>query len=278
LQANISLPADPLASSQENGLPLHGFEGQRNQIPGVDGLTDEDLERLNQLLPWSAFLLDAQGRRFGDQYSAKKRSRAETIPSKRIANFIERFGVNGKVVLEIGCFEGIHSAAFALEGARVTAVDSRIENVCKTLVRCGLMHLPVSAHVWNVEEPAPSTLDLNCDLLCHIGVLYHLADPVSHLNSLLPHVKQAVIIETHVAPEDGALLQYEVNGQIYDYHHFDEGNRANPFAGMYDHAKWLKTETLKDILTMHGFKSDLVEHREERNGPRVLIHGYRIES
>jgi hypothetical protein len=270
----LPLPATPNTPSA-NLLPLHGLEGQRNQIPEVDGLTDEDLERLNQLLPWSAFVLDAQGRRFGNPYSAKKRILAEEIPPQKIADFITRFDAKGKVVLELGCFEGIHSAAFALAGASVTAVDSRIENVCKTLVRCGLMHLPISAHVWNVEEPAPSTIDLDCDLLSHIGVLYHLVDPVAHLNFLLPKVKQAVMLDTHVAAVGDELRQYEVDGQRYEYRHFKEGDRLNPFAGMYDHAKWLKTETLNEILASHGFAAELIEHRDERNGPRVLIHGYR---
>ena len=44
------------------------------------------------------------------------------------------------------------------------------------------------------------------------------------------------------------------------------------FSGMYDHAKWFTLDMLQEILIATGFnKVEIIEVREERNGPRVLL-------
>ena len=41
---------------------------------------------------------------------------------------------------------------------------------------------------------------------------------------------------------------------------------------MYDHAKWLPLDSLRQLVALAGFtKIELAEQREERNGLRVLI-------
>ncbi|TWT86092.1 class I SAM-dependent methyltransferase [Neorhodopirellula pilleata] len=247
----------------------------RLEIPVVESLSSEDLQLLNKILPWNCFVCDSQGRRFGSAFSSDKRNAAQAVPDPRIVEFDRRYKLKGQRVLEVGCFEGIHTVALARAGALVTAVDSRIEHVCKTLVRCGLFHVPVTAHVWDVEQPPPPTLNLDHHFLCHIGVLYHLVDPVSHLMRLLPTVQHGVMLDTHVAPEKADLMSYDVEGKSYSYFQFTESGRKAPFAGMYDHAKWLATEQLLDIFYVNGFDADIMEDRDERNGPRVLIHATR---
>lgn len=263
------------AKARNAPLPLHGLPGEHCAIPVVDSLADQDLTILNSLLPWNAFVLDGRGRRFGNQFHQAKRNTSQQLPDPRIVNFHQQFDLRGKRVLEMGCFEGIHSASFAMLGADVIAVDSRIEHVCKTIVRCGLMHLQVTPYVWDVETPAPPELDLQCDVLSHIGVLYHLVDPVTHLEQLLPKVRQAVLLDTHVATDDAVLTEYVAGGRTYRYYEYQEAGRAAPFAGMYDHAKWLRLDDLTQILARAGFQTELIEDRNERNGRRVLIHGSR---
>ena len=73
--------------------------------------TGPDLERLNALAPWSAFTLDAHGRRVGCAHSGKKRATPQAIPDPRIVELDRRYGLRGRSVLEIGCFEGIHTVA-----------------------------------------------------------------------------------------------------------------------------------------------------------------------
>jgi SAM-dependent methyltransferase len=260
---------------RQRAEPVESNAALRLAIPVVDSLSSDDLQTLNRILPWNCFVCDSQGRRFGSAFSSVKRNQSQAVPDSRIVEFDRRYHLRGHRVLEVGCFEGIHTIALAQIGAVVTAVDSRIEHVCKTLVRCGLFHVPVTVHVWDVEQPPPPTLSLDHHFLCHIGVLYHLLDPVSHLMQLLPSVQNGVLLDTHVAPENASLMSYDVEGKRYSYYRFRESGRKAPFAGMYDHAKWLPTQQLLEIFYINGFDAEIVERRDERNGPRVLIHAAR---
>ena len=47
--------------------------------------------------------------------------------------------------------------------------------------------------------------DYSCDVMHHVGVLYHLRDPVAHLAAALPQVSTALMLDTHVAPDSEAL-------------------------------------------------------------------------
>ena len=55
------------------GRPAKQYPGNTDtekclDIRGINDLNDEELERLNALLPWAAFVLDRQGRNFGQAY------------------------------------------------------------------------------------------------------------------------------------------------------------------------------------------------------------------
>lgn len=245
-------------------------------VSSLAHLCDDDLKRLNNLLPWSCFILDPNGRPFGKPWSSTKRCMPQEIPDYRIVELNRRFPLSEREVLEIGCYEGIHTAALAKLARRVLAADSRIENVVKTIVRCAILgEMPV-VFLWNVEEGLPSGVDLSCDVLHHVGVLYHLVDPVRHLYEVLPHVREAVMLDTHIAHEGARLDQYESNGRSFAYMKYKEGGREEPFAGMADHGKWLCEKDLRDLLREAGFSNiEIAERRSERNGPRVLIYASR---
>lgn len=248
---------------------------KRLDIQGINNLKDEELERLNALLPWAAFVLDRHGRSFGQAYSPKKRSDPQVIPDPRIIELDRRYGLMGKHVLEAGCFEGIHTVGLLQKGATVSAFDGRIENVVKTLVRCWAFDVNADVFFWNLEEEKPSSASIECDILHHVGVLYHLMDPVGHLATVLPHVRHAVMLDTHIAPEAEGT-QAESDGFAYRYINFKEAGRAPPFAGLGDHAKWLGLDDLVGFLEHSGFGSvDVAERRDERNGLRVLIYAHR---
>ena len=108
-------------------------------------------------------------------------------------------------------------------------------------------------------------------MACHIGVLYHLKDPVRHLLELSRFVKLGVLLDTHYALEEEARNTYEMNGRIYRYKKYRE-IKSSVFSGVYDHSKWLRLTDIVQILSDSGFKRvDIVETREERNGPRALL-------
>ena len=270
-------PQDTTGKSETAEPPLDGYDQNRVEIPVIEELADDELRILNDILPCASFVVDSRGRRFGKQYSSTKRSNAAQMPDPRIVEFDRRFPLGGRTVLELGCFEGNHTVALCERAEHVIAVDSRIENVVKTIVRCAMFgHRPM-VHRIDLEQPLPADFELGCDLLHRIGVLYHLTDPVGHLRMICSKVRHAVTLDTHVAPENATLHEdYTVQGRTYRYMNFAEGPRSSPFAGMLDHAKWLLEADLIEVLHDCGFDEvDVAERRDERNGPRVLIYAAR---
>ncbi|TVP61640.1 MAG: methyltransferase type 12 [Leptolyngbya sp. LCM1.Bin17] len=257
-------------------LPPVYDEEVRNTIKFVDGLNNDDLAELNNLLNWNCFVVDGQGRRFGDSASATKRYTPHQIPDRRIVIMNEVFDLADKHVLEIGCFEGVHTIGLSMYAKKVTAFDSRIENVVKTIVRCALFGYHPTVFQYNTENPAPNLNWLIADVMHHVGVLYHLKDPVQHLLNLDTYIGQGIMLDTHYALDQDATQEYTVDGQTYAYKHYVEGGDRDPFSGMYDFARWLRLDDIAAVLAMAGFpRVDIVEKRNERNGPRVLLMAQR---
>lgn len=252
--------------------PLGRYDQGRNPIRFVDLLSDEELQNLNALLPWKCFVVDRHGRRFGDLAWRGKRQEPQVVPDRRIDMLHQRFALADKHVLEVGCFEGVHTAGLCQYAGRVTAVDGRIENVVKSIVRCTLWGYHPTIFQCDLEQrPLPSDL-LSADVVFHVGVLYHLADPVRHLLELGGLVRRGVLLDTHYALNHETHASYSVDGREVTYKRYREGGRADPFSGIYDHAKWLTLSDIVDTLRAAGFSQvDIMERREERNGPRVLL-------
>jgi hypothetical protein len=259
-------------SHRSQSAPLHGYAEYRHPIRHVDPLTDDDLSRLNDLLPWKAFTVDSHGRRFGGVAWRGKRDQPSPVPDRRTLILNERFRLADKHVLEFGCFEGIHTVGLMPFVSRLTAVDGRIENVAKTIVRTAMYGYYPTVFVHNVDE-APMHYDqVNADVLHHVGVLYHLRDPVRHLLELGRYIRLGVMLDTHYAREEEAQLIYQVDGKDYRYKPFLEQGREDVFSGLGASSKWLPLSLIKELLQTSGFgEVELVENREERNGPRALL-------
>ncbi|MCA3322969.1 MAG: methyltransferase type 12 [Roseomonas sp.] len=276
LPLHVQTPSLASPQSSEKEVALAGDPEWTANMQLIDILPDEELERLNRLLPWGAFLVDSKGRRFGRAWSGSKRAEAQALPDPRILELDRRIPLRDRSVLEIGCFEGIHTAALAARAARVLACDGRIENVVKTIVRCGMLQMTPFVFRWNVEECLPETIDITSDVLHHVGVLYHLTDPVSHLNFLAHRVNDTIMLDTHVAPENAVLQEFQSCGRTWKYFRYKEGGREDPFSGMDSHAKWLEVRSIIQVLEDAGFsKIDVVRIRQERNGPRLLLFARR---
>jgi hypothetical protein len=261
-------------SQQSTECPLHGHPPSTVPVPAVDDLSDTELQRINALLPWKAFTSDSQGRRIGNAAWASKRTEAQAIPDRRIVLMQQRFNLADKHVVEVGCFEGIHTIGLCQHARTVTAVDSRVDNVVKTLVRCGLYGHHPRVLRCDVEQPDLSVL--KSDVLHHVGVFYHLRDPVRHLRNISAQIAYGLMLDTHYALDDEATLSYDVDGRRFSYKRYGERGVADPFSGMYDHSKWLTLASIETTLREAGFNNvDVVEKRAERNGPRLLLFAWR---
>jgi 2-polyprenyl-3-methyl-5-hydroxy-6-metoxy-1,4-benzoquinol methylase len=248
------------------------------RTPGrfVDELADADLDRLNELLPWRCFTVDSHGRPFGGVAWRGKRVSPQVIPDPRIERFHERFDLSDKHVLELGCFEGVHTIALCRLAARVTAVDARVENVVKTVVRCAFFDERPRVFPYDVEGESDDDELLRADLCHHVGVLYHLADPVAHLRRLGTWISEGVMLDTHYARANDATDSYSVDAERYRFRRYEESGREDVFSGMRPHSKWLLLDDIVGVLRSAGFDTvEVVETREERNGPRVLLFASR---
>jgi 2-polyprenyl-3-methyl-5-hydroxy-6-metoxy-1,4-benzoquinol methylase len=257
-------------------LPLAGYTEHRHEIAHVDPLSDEDLSRLNQLLQWKAFTVDRHGRRFGGAAWAGKRDRAQEVPDRRILLLNDRFALADKRVLEFGCFEGIHTVGLCQFAREVTAVDGRMENVTKTIVRAAFYGYHPIVFQHDVEKASERIDLLRADVLHHVGVLYHLRDPVRHLLELGRYIRSGVMLDSHYALPEEATFSYAVNGKEYPYKRFQERGLGDVFSGLHPHSKWLPLDVITGLLKESGFsKVEVVETRRERNGPRVLLFASR---
>jgi len=257
-------------------LPASGYAPADFSTPRLAALSDVDLDRLNSILPWQCFTTDDAGRRFGHRAWKGKREEPQPIPDRRIELLHTRYDLSDKSVLEIGCFEGVHTAALCARAARVMAVDSRVENVIKTLVRCHYYGHAPDVRQCNVESSNELASLGDVDIVHHVGVLYHLVDPVAHLHSLAALTRVGMMLDTHVARPAEATSKYELGGRHYAYRKLEESGVSDAFSGMYDHAKWLTCDAMVSLLRELGFASvNVHEERDERNGLRILLFAQR---
>jgi hypothetical protein len=261
-----------------SGSELSSYSGGGKSIlcNWVDALTDKELSELNNLLNWQCYILDARGRQFGNRAWDGKRCEPQSVPDRRITLMNERLHLADKHVLEVGCFEGIHTVGLLMFAQKVTAVDSRIENVVKTIVRCAMFGYSPVVFTHDVEDESADTKLPEVDVVHHVGVLYHLRDPVNHLIELGRRCRVGIMLDTHYCLDEETTDEYEVSGKAYRYKKYSESGYQDMFSGMYDHAKWLSLADIRTVLTGAGFnKVDIVEERQERNGPRTLLFAER---
>jgi tRNA (mo5U34)-methyltransferase len=256
--------------------PAERFTSGQVSTPLLELIDDAELERLNELLPWRCFTVDTAGRAFGRAAWSGKRTEPQAVPDPRIVELDTRIGLADKHVLEVGCFEGVHTVALCQRAARVTAIDARVENVVKTVVRCAFFDQRPRVMTIDLEREPPAPGLLEADVCHHVGVLYHLSDPVTHLRRIGEWIGEGLMLDTHYALSGEATETFEVDGESFRYKRFRESGREDAFSGLRDHAKWLELDTIEGLLRETGFGDvEVAERRDERNGPRVLIFAKR---
>jgi tRNA (mo5U34)-methyltransferase len=259
--------------AQGQQVPASGFAENNVDSGPVEFYSDDELQRLNAILPWMCFTADSKGRRFGDMAWSGKRDTPQKIPDARIVHLDALFDLSDKSVLEVGCFEGVHTIALAQHAAKVYAVDSRVENVVKTLVRANLFGHQPTVTLCDLEQDDQVNRLLKVDVLHHVGVLYHLKDPVKHLFQLQAIAGRGILLDTHYATAEMADRTLEFKGVHYRYKHYQESGVNEVFSGMYDHAKWLLLEDIRSVLSAIGFSDvRVVKDEVQRNGPRVTLY------
>ena len=239
-------------------------------MSGFFRYSDSDILEINEMLDWRAGTLLPDGRLLGKlEVKAGKRTTPGLIPDKRIVKLNEELDLSNKSILEIGCFEGIHTLGLRMFSDSVTAVDVRPVNVVKTLARLAYHGSNASVYQMDVEN-SPKNFK-NYDVIFHCGVLYHLSDPAEHILSLKGKCTH-LFLDTHVTRKDMSIENREVAGLQYSGAFQKEGGWSDPFSGKDTSAFWLTFKSLEEILRFAGFnKINVWETRDERNEPRVAL-------
>lgn len=111
----------------------------------------------------------------------------------------------GKSVLEVGCGAGYLSEWLLAQGARVTAIDTRDENLIATREKSR------SLIVYKEDiQGLHSWLGVYDIVFCY-GVLYHLENPIQALRNMVKMCHELLLIETIVCdhPAPIAILRDE---------------------------------------------------------------------
>jgi len=243
----------------------------RNCHSLLGDVSDDDLSELNALLPWNVWVKDSAGRAFGSSFSYLKRPRPDPLPDPRIVELDRLVPLRDKIVLEIGCFEGIRTAALCDFAAHVKACDVRIGQIAKTAVRCTFLGARPELFLWNAERPLPDR-DISADVLHHVDVLHGLKDPLTHLQRVLPKIRHAILLDTHIATDADATGVLEAGGRAYRTRVYQDGGLTDPSAGTYDHANWLLLDDLVAVIRQLGFGEILVNRvSDQEEGRRVTL-------
>jgi hypothetical protein len=257
-------------------LPLRGWAKAGIPTPLLDALDDAQLAELNAILPWNCFTVDGHGRRFGAAARKGKRDQPQAVPDPRIVSLDRRFDLKSASVLEIGCFEGVHTAGLCRFSREVTAVDGRLENVVKTILRTAMLGFSPKVFLCDVEDAKQAARLPEVDVVHHVGVLYHLKDPVAHLTAVARLTRRGLMLDTHFALPEEATASFTSGQQTYRCRRYEEFGHADVFSGMYEHSRWLMLDDLVSILGTVGLgNTEIVERRDERNGARVLLYASR---
>jgi uncharacterized protein DUF1698 len=234
----------------------------------VTSLTDTQLGELQEAVAWESGMPLPDGRILG---IAGKRGGFTAVRDPRVQLVVDWLDPEAKTILEFGCHEGNHTVQLAAVAREVVAVEVRPKNVVAALVR-------LWAHdVRNARVVLKDVREVDhrfgaFDILFHVGVLYHLDDPVEHVFQIA-RMAPALVLDTHYASgSEAKRSDLYREGKVYGACLVVEGGWKSSFSGVESASRWLLRDSLTDLLTDAGFHEiDVVSDRIERNGPRLTL-------
>lgn len=215
-------------------------------------VNEQQLDDINTLANW----------RCGQDFDGTRLGGSERIFGQidaRVAALAERVNLNA-TILEIGCLEGCLTVGLCASGASVTAIDARPECAVKTFLRCTALGYYPRILLADAREKLPGTFDI----VFHAGVLYHLADPVSHFRAL-GDVAPVIFLDTHTARPGHPIEQ--LHG--FDGEWCSEHGWRDEFSGLEERSFWLTREALYRLIDECGFDRETIKEDDgAENGPR----------
>jgi hypothetical protein len=174
-------------------------------------------------------------------------------------------------VLEMGACEGQHTVLLAQFCREVCAVEVRPRNVVGALIR---------QFLWGVRNVQNVVVDArgldpalgHFDVIFHVGVLYHLANPIEHLHTTCA-LGDALLLDTHYATDAQKNLRessLQWRGRTWRTRRFRESGWKDVFSGVDSSSEWLYRDDLLQVLRELGFaRIEVFRDVVERNGARI---------
>ena len=242
---------------------------------------ESSFSKLDVMLPWSSYFYTDDVHSIGTPWSSRKRAGAQPFPDPTVEKLNKIISLKNLSILEVGCYEGHHTTSLALHSNDVWAIDGRIENVIKTLVRTWLSNCERNVNVNLVDLETNNLVDALAklgrtspfDLIHHRGVLYHLSHPLSHLRQCANICTKHLYLHTQIASEDSANKDVTVDGIAYRVLEYKEPKvDVSPYAGITNYAYWLTQDSLMKALSDVGFTDvKIIKLKDERNGTRIQL-------
>lgn len=187
----------------------------------------------------------------------------DCLPPNKAEQLLQYVDITGMRILEVGPYNGRNTPVLAATADRVVCIEAREENCA--LVRA--LDLPnVEIHRGDCRN-IPKELG-HFDLIFHSGVLYHLYDPVQHLQHIVSRSPK-LWLNTHYA--DRAFTRFNPIGNYAAYQKGE--NVEQPLAGIYILSRWLTKLSLLRVLSDVGYTDTRIIHDTmERHGPRIVIY------
>jgi methyltransferase family protein len=216
--------------------------------------------RFAAVAPWES-RYEIEGRAYGGQ--------RDCVNDGRVAEFL-RLVPAPRSVLELGSFEGGHSAVLARAPSieRLVCLEGRAENIARARVAHELLGLAgrIRTEQADLDDPEPVLARLGTfDAADCAGLLYHLAQPWLLLRALAPRVGR-LFLDTHVSATDHIALG-GYRGSLYR-----ELGLGDTQSGLQGWSFWPTPAALERMLADSGFR---VVHRQDfpdqPNGPRTIL-------
>lgn len=201
----------------------------------------------------------------------------------RIQWLIDNKTLQGMNVLELGPLEGGHT--YMLEkigGAIVTAIEANPQSFLKTLILKNYFKLKAKILYGDFIKYLSEQIYKSFDLCVAVGVLYHMADPLSFLTNISKNFKR-IFIWTHYFDTKRMKFNESFDREPYIIvnegkeiimHKHNYSRKDNRFLGGIDkYSFWLERESLLSYLKYSGFTNiTLVSENTHPTYPDVCLY------
>lgn len=234
-------------------------------------LSDAQLRDFQDAVSWTTAMRLPDGRVLG---VPGKRGAVTEGRDFRVQALADRFDTADARILELGCHEGNHTVQLAEIAREVVGVEVRPANVVCALVRL-FLHDARNARIVLADVRDLDDRLGHFDILFHVGVLYHLCDPVEHLFQIA-ELADVILLDTHYETPDARRERADLNhkGTRYTAYVFREAGWKDSFSGVETTSRWLERDALLALVRDTGFvELEVLSDRMERNGSRITLIG-----